>query len=98
MISLKRHFSGSELLVAACDASLLGKRFSEGELTLEVSESFFGGERVSAGLLVECLKLVTVANLVGEEAVGAAIEAGYVDPDRVLVIGGVPHAQLVRMG
>ncbi|MGQ9582100.1 MAG: DUF424 domain-containing protein [Thermoplasmatota archaeon] len=98
MISLRRHLSGSELLVAACDASLLGRKFREGELKLEVSESFFGGERVSAELLVECLELATVANLVGEEAVGAAIEAGYVDPDRVLVIEGVPHAQLVRMG
>ncbi len=97
MISLKRHPSGPELLVAACDASLLGKRFMEGGLTLEVSESFFGGEMVSPELLVECLELATIANLVGEETVGAAIEAGLVDPDRVLVIDGVPHAQLVRM-
>ncbi|MEM4728395.1 MAG: DUF424 family protein [Thermoplasmata archaeon] len=97
MIRLKRHRSGSELLIAACDDELLGRRFTEGELTLEVSPSFFGGERVSRRLLLECLALATIANLVGEETVAAAIEGGFVDPECVIRIGGVPHAQMVRM-
>ncbi|HDI10382.1 MAG TPA: DUF424 family protein, partial [Euryarchaeota archaeon] len=38
-----------------------------------------------------------IANLVGERIVRAAIEAGYVREENVLIIGGVPHAQLVRI-
>ncbi len=97
MISVKRHMTGNELLVAACDAALIGKRFEEGELCLEIRASFYDGERVDKRLLLEVLALATIANLAGEETVGAAVEAGLVDPVCVIRIGGVPHAQLVRM-
>jgi len=97
MIRLKRHSCGHELLVAACDEGLLGKTFEEGELRLEVSERFYGGEKVEARMLVEVLALATIGNLVGEETVEAAIGAGLVDPECVIRVQGVPHAQMVRM-
>jgi hypothetical protein len=97
MICLKRHSCGHELLVAACDEGLLGKTFEEGELRLEVFESFYGGENVDARMLVEVLALATIGNLVGSETVGAAVEAGLVDPDCIIRVKGVPHAQMVRM-
>ena len=97
MISVRRHLTGGELLVAACDAALLGKRFEEGELRLELLPGFYDGERVDRRLFLEVLSLATIANLAGEETVGAAVEAGLVDPECVIQIDGVPHAQLVRM-
>jgi hypothetical protein len=97
MIRLRRHSCGHELLVAACDSALVGKRFEEGELRLEVSERFYGGENVDARMLVEVLALATIGNLVGQETVEAAIEAGLVDPECVIRVQGVPHAQIVRM-
>lgn len=97
MISVKRHRCGNEVLIAACDSGLIGGRFEEGELCLELKAGFFDGERVDARLFLEVLALATIANLAGEETVTAAIGAGFVDPQCVLRIGGVPHAQLVRM-
>lgn len=97
MISVKRHSAGTQLLVAACDCGLIGKRFEEGELCLEVKAGFFEGEKVGKELFLEVLSLATIANLVGDETVGAAIGAGLVDPGCVIRIQGVPHAQLVRM-
>jgi hypothetical protein len=97
MISVRRHSTGNELLVAACDLALIGRRFEEGELCLELRASFFEGEKVDKRLFLEVLALATIANLAGEETVGAAVEAGMVDPECIIRIGGVPHAQLVRM-
>jgi hypothetical protein len=97
MIRLRRHSCGHEMLVAACDEGLLGKKFEEGDLRLDVSERFYGGEKVDARMLVEVLALATIGNLVGKEAVDAAMEAGLVDPECVLRVQGVPHAQIVRM-
>ncbi len=97
MISVRRHTTGGELLVAACDSELVGKRFEEGELCLELRPGFYDGERVDKRLLLEVLALATIANLAGEETVGAAVGAGLVDPECVIRIQGVPHAQLVRM-
>jgi len=97
MISVRRHSTGTELLVAACDCGLIGKRFEEGELRLELRPGFFEGEKVDKRLFLEVLALATIANLAGEETVNAAIEAGFVDPECIIRIQGVPHAQLVRM-
>jgi len=97
MICLRRHSFGHEVLIAACDDELLGKTIEEGDIRLEVSERFYGGEKVDRRLLIAVLALATIGNLVGNETVDAAIEAGFVDPECVLWVKGVPHAQMVRM-
>ena len=97
MISLRRHSCGHTLLIAACDDELLGKTIEEGEIRLDVSERFYGGEKMDRRILMEVLAIATIGNLVGKETVDAAIEAGFVDPECVLWVKGVPHAQMVRM-
>ncbi|HIJ17304.1 MAG TPA: DUF424 family protein, partial [Thermoplasmata archaeon] len=42
-------------------------------------------------------KLATVANLSGKRTVDIAVENGFVDRACVITIGGVPHAQMMRM-
>lgn len=85
-----------ETLVAACDEDLVGRTFREGKLRLEVSE-FYAGDLVSPEQLLRHLQLATIGNLVGEETVGAARQAGYVEEPGILRIDGVPHAQFVTM-
>jgi len=93
--SVKRHASQGHVLIAVCDLELLGKTIEEGDLCLEVRESFYGGERVHEGILRRLLEMCTMANLVGKRAVGLAIGMGLVDKDRVISIKGVPHAQVL---
>ena len=88
------------LLVSVCDADCLGETFAHDRGELEVTESFYGGataEEAEAERIVDSLRRATTANLVGEEAVEVAIEAGLVDENRVLELDGTRHAQLVRM-
>jgi len=40
---------------------------------------------------------VSVINLVGERAVAVAVEQGLVDPECVLIIDGIKHAQAVKL-
>ncbi len=94
MIKMKVYRRGDEVLVAACDADLLGKSFKEGELRIEVS-SFYDGLQVHKNELVRHMKLATIANLVGEKVVGIAIEEGYIDKENIIRIDGIPHAQMV---
>ena len=97
MIFLKIYSHGGETLVAACDADILGKTFKGKGLRITVSEGFYKGEDGDEELLVNRLQLATVANLVGKRTLEIAIRHGFVDPDCVLDIGGVPHAQMARM-
>jgi hypothetical protein len=97
VICVKRHCTGHEFLIAACDEALLGKCFVDGDIRLDVCNSFYEGEKMDVRLFLETLSLATIANLVGKDAVSAAIEAGFVDPSCVIRIKGVPHAQLFRL-
>ena len=97
MISVRIYKQGSDILIGACDEKLIGKKFSEGKFQIEVRKEFYDGERINKEKLKRYLENATIANLVGEEAVRCAIEIGLVDPDCVIKIKGIPHAQVVKM-
>lgn len=91
---MRIHRQGREVLVAVCDASLVGREFKEGKMRLHVVEAFYGTDTADAVEVVRQLAGCTIANLVGVDTVTLAIRHGYVDPDNVLDIEGVPHAQM----
>jgi len=97
MISVKVYSRGKETLVAACDVDIIGKTFMSKELKITISEGFYRGDSGGEDMLVNRLEMATVANLVGKETVGIAIRHGFVDPECVLLIANVPHAQMARM-
>ena len=97
MISMKMYKRGSDLLIGACDEKLLGKKFEDEKYQIEVTRSFYGGEKVNSKVLQKFLEDATIANLVGPETIKAAIDMGLIDPETVIKIKGVPHAQMVRM-
>lgn len=95
MIRLKVYEQGKDILVAACDADLLGKTFREGELRLQVKPSFYDGMAVTREQFVAHLHLATVGNFVGEETIRVALEEGFIHESGIMRIDGVPHAQMV---
>jgi hypothetical protein len=98
VFAVKNYQQGIQRLLAACDEELLGTRHSEGKLRLDVAATFYDGMRVEEPELGHFLRSCTVANLVGPRTIGLAVSLGLVDPGNVLVIGGVPHAQVLVMG
>jgi uncharacterized protein len=94
---LKIHEQGRETLIAVCDCDILGKKFTEGHLRMEVSNDFFGEELASCSEIESALSRATMANFVGCKAVEHAISLGYVERENVLSIDGILYAQMVRM-
>ncbi|QLC33359.1 DUF424 family protein [Halarchaeum sp. CBA1220] len=87
------------LLVAAADSDIVGDTYDNGTVSVTVEADFYGDAEAEADpeALVESLGRATVANLVGDTAVAAAVDAGYVEEANVLDLGGVPHAQYMRL-
>jgi hypothetical protein len=85
------------VLVAACDAGLLGETFRQGRMKLEVNTQFYGGALCTVERAMEALAEADVANLVGETTIKAAVDKGLVDPEAVIYFGKVPHVQIVRL-
>ena len=94
---VKIHPRMDHYLVAICDETLLGKTLNEGEIKFNVSEEFYGGELVDLNTCLEHLKRATIANMIGNKTVNAAINAGLVQKQAVLYIEGEPHAQWVKL-
>lgn len=88
---------GEHILVAACDADLLGKKLKFGKINFEVSNSFYGGMIVSVEEALSIMREGTTVNMVGSTIVQKAIEKGLIHPQAILDISGVPHAQTVRL-
>ena len=86
------------LLVSVCDTDCLGETFEDGPVSLDVTEEFYGGdeaEEADEAQVVDSLRRAVTANIVGERAVGVAVDAGIVDEERVLEVDGTLHAQLL---
>lgn len=76
---------------------MLGRTLREGKIVFHVNEKFYKGLKVDVDEAIELMKQSDIVNMVGEKVVQRAVEAGLVHPEAVLLISGVPHAQIVRV-
>jgi hypothetical protein len=82
---------------ACCDKVLLGKCLKDSKIEINVSSSFYGSEETDEAGVRAGLKEHRNINLVGEKAVGIAIDEGLISESGVIRIGGVPHAVIIRL-
>jgi len=88
---------GSNVLLAICDAEILGKTLREGKIVFKVKEEFYKGARVSIEEAVAMIENSTIVNMIGKNVVKRAVEKGYVHPEAILNIEGIPHAQILKL-
>ena len=83
-------------IVAICDSDLIGKRFEEGRLQLDVKESFFKGDETDEEKAVEIMKDMvkedSTFNIVGEKSINTALKAGIITNEGIIKIQGIPFA------
>ncbi len=88
---------GNTVLLAICDAEILGKTLREGKIVFKVKEEFYKGAKVSIEEAVAMIENSTIVNMIGRNVVKRAVEKGYVHPEAVLNIEGIPHAQILKL-
>lgn len=95
--SCKIFREGDDVLLAVSDLSLVGKSFEEGDFHLEVSKDFYYGKECDRDAVLRLVKDATIVNAVGKRIIDLMVKERLVDKDTVLIIKGVPHAQLVKI-
>ena len=88
---------GRNVLLSMCDTEILGRTLREGKIVFCVKEDFYKGTIVDVEEAVSMIESSTIVNMVGKNVVKEAIEKGFVHPEAVLKIEGVPHAQIVKL-
>lgn len=88
---------GQNVMLAICDCELLGRTLREGKIVFHIKDEFYNGRKASVEEAVSLIDNSTIVNLVGKNCVETAIAKGYVHPEAVLNIEGVPHAQIMKL-
>ena len=91
----KVHVQGDYRLVGICDMGIVGKEFQEEKKKIFVDPAFYCSDVVEESQISNLISTADSVNLVGNEVVDHVIELGRVDPDGVIVIQGVKHAQII---
>ncbi len=81
-------------VIAIADSELVGKKFEEGKFQLDVRENFYKDNEVTKEELIKIIERHAMEdstfNIVGEESIKAAIEAGLISKEAVRKIAGIP--------
>ncbi len=93
MILAKVHIAGGRKMVAVCDSELLGKKFEEKGLQIDLTGEFYKGEEADGEKLKQMLRNVYLADFVGEKSVAFGIKEGIVKKENAVKVSGVPRAQ-----
>ena len=88
---------GRNVVLAICDCEVLGRTLREGKIVFLVKDEFYNGGKVSVEEAVGMIENSTIVNMVGRNCVEKAIAKGYVHPEAVLSIEGIPHAQIIKL-
>lgn len=96
MFCYKIHRSGGDVILAACDSDIMGKKLTGGDLQIEIREAFYGNEKIGEEV-IELFKEASIINLIGNKIVSLAIKNGYAEKSSVKKISGVSHAQIIRV-
>lgn len=95
MIVKKHVSSGGKLVLAICDASLLGSVFEEKEKKLDLSSPFYNGEKMEKEEIKKLMKKSYILNVVGEKSLETVREVVQIASGNVLYVDKVPHAQVL---
>lgn len=89
-VYLKVHIKEDIKTIACCDAELLNQVFKEGNLRIEISKRFFGGELLNLEDAIVILKNASYFNIVGEKIIKKAIEKELIQHYKTIC--GIPMA------
>ncbi|PIN87667.1 hypothetical protein COV12_02545 [Candidatus Woesearchaeota archaeon CG10_big_fil_rev_8_21_14_0_10_32_24] len=83
------------ILLVVTDSNLIGKSFEEGKLQLDLTQDFYLGEKKTKEDIKLLLQKSRDVHFTGKESVAIGVELDLINPERILYVEGVPHAEVV---
>ncbi len=80
-----------------CDAELLGKNISEGELDMHVSKRYYGEKLIDKEEAKTLLQNSSIINMIGKETVSLSLELGIGSENGVKIISDIPFLIVFKM-
>ena len=96
IVSEKKTLHG--LLLVITDLEIIGKKFDQGKLQLDLTKEFYKGQQKSAEEAKELLSRARYIHFTGEQAILLGLRAELIDKEKILRIANIPHAEIVQEG
>ena len=64
---VRKHINGNNVVLSVCDEDIIGKKFEEWDLQLDINKSFFCGELKSEDEVEKLLRTFGNINIVGKK-------------------------------
>ena len=87
----------NQLMLNICDAELLGKKITEGELTMHISEGCYGERFVEKDEAESLLKSSSIINMAGKETIALSLSLGIGSENAIKTVSDVPFLIVFHM-
>jgi len=86
-----------QMMLNICDAELLGKKIIQNELTMHISENYYGERFVETEEAESLLKNSSIINMAGKETVTLSLKLGIGSENAIKTISDVPFLIIFNM-
>ena len=93
MVARKNSENGLVLVIT--DSEIIGKVFTEKKMQLDLSKPFYQGTLKEKEKLKQQIPTAYVLHFTGVQAVTFGVELDLIDPQKILTVQKVPHAEVI---
>lgn len=87
----------NNVMLNICDVDLLGKNIVDGELNMNISESYYGEKLLEKEEATKLLKQSAIINMVGKNTISLSIELGIGSENGIKIISNIPFLIVFKM-
>ena len=84
------------MLVVITDSDIIGKKFEEDRLQLDLTKKFYHGEAKNKEEVKKIMMTARHLHLTGKGTVAIAAEMNLVNPKKIIFIDNIPHAEIMN--
>ena len=90
-----KKLSPEGLILVVTDKEIVGKLFEEGNKQLDLTKKFYSGDERDVEAVKALIPEAYILHLTGKNAVALGTELNLVDPQKIIWIANVPHAEVL---
>ena len=82
-------------ILVVTDSEIIGKKFEEGNLQLDLTQNFYKGEEVNEEEIKKIIHRFQHVHLTGKNAVALGLNLELINNKKILYVNNIPHAEMV---
>ena len=87
----------NQAMLNICDVELIGKKIIEGDLTMHISEGYYGERFVEKDEAESLLKNSSIINMAGKETISLSLKLGIGSEKAIKTVSDVPFLIIFNM-